>query len=188
MKKKDRRSLYTENIIKETVLRLMQTKSINKITVSEVCKISEINRGTFYLHYRDCFDVLEQLQDAYCDKVIDFLEKNKESSHLDIILNLHEINQANKDDYLIFTRTDLPMRSFKKLTDYGKKRIIDEICSNSSLTVEQAEWVAHYMISASIGMTQRYEFDKEHNAQREVVTQQFIMGGLKTIYENNSKS
>lgn len=186
MKKKDLRSIYTEKIIKETILEMLQTKPINKITVSSVCKVAEINRGTFYLHYRDCLDVLEQLQEEFCNKVIKFLEENKNSNHLDIILNLHQINESNTDDYLIFMRTDLPMRSFKKLTDYGKSLIVDEICSKSSLSREEADWIAHYMLSASIGMTQKFPFDSDNMLQRETLIQQFVEGGLAAIAKKES--
>lgn len=42
---------------------LLQEKPVSKITVKEVCGWAEINRGTFYKHYRDCFDLLEQIEE-----------------------------------------------------------------------------------------------------------------------------
>ena len=55
--KQDRRTRYTRQTIKETFLELLKQKNFTKITVTEICKISEINRGTFYLHYYDIHDV-----------------------------------------------------------------------------------------------------------------------------------
>ena len=49
-KKQDRRTRYTRQTIKDTFLELLKQKSFTKITVTEVCKNAEINRGTFYLH------------------------------------------------------------------------------------------------------------------------------------------
>ena len=59
--KQDRRTRYTRQTIKETFLELLKQKNFTKITVTELCKISEINRGTFYLHYYDIHDVLEDI-------------------------------------------------------------------------------------------------------------------------------
>ena len=59
--KQDRRTRYTRQTIKETFLELLKQKNFTKITVTEICKISEINRGTFYLHYYDIHDVLEDI-------------------------------------------------------------------------------------------------------------------------------
>ena len=56
MKKKiDRRTKYTLDVIKDTVLKLSEKKEINKITVTEICKIADINRATFYKYYRDIY-------------------------------------------------------------------------------------------------------------------------------------
>ena len=60
-RKQDRRTRYTRQTIKETFLELLKQKNFTKITVTEICKISEINRGTFYLHYYDIHDVLEDI-------------------------------------------------------------------------------------------------------------------------------
>ena len=57
----DRRTRYTRQIIKDSFLDLLKEKPFSKITVTELCRISEINRGTFYLHYYDIDDVLDDL-------------------------------------------------------------------------------------------------------------------------------
>lgn len=65
MKKEDRRVRYTKQIIKETLLEIMKEKPVSRITVSEICKKADINRGTFYLHYNDPADVLREIEDDF---------------------------------------------------------------------------------------------------------------------------
>ena len=60
-RKEDRRTKYTRQAIKDTFLKLLEKKSYPKITVTEICKLAEINRGTFYLHYYDMDDVLDDI-------------------------------------------------------------------------------------------------------------------------------
>ena len=43
----------------------MKVKNISSITVKELCEKSDINRGTFYLHYRDVFHMLEEIERSY---------------------------------------------------------------------------------------------------------------------------
>ena len=50
-RKQDCRTRCTRQTIKETFLELLKQKNFTKITVTEICKIYEINRGPFYLHY-----------------------------------------------------------------------------------------------------------------------------------------
>ena len=45
--KEDRRTRYTRQVIKEAFLKLLEEKEYPKITVTEICRLAEINRGTF---------------------------------------------------------------------------------------------------------------------------------------------
>lgn len=62
--KTDARVRYTQNIIRDTFLDLLKEKPIHKITIKEICEIAEINRGTFYKHYEDIYDLMQKLEDA----------------------------------------------------------------------------------------------------------------------------
>lgn len=62
MKKEDRRVRYTKLAIRESFLALLSEKPIEKISVTEICKRADINRGTFYSHYADPFDLKHQLE------------------------------------------------------------------------------------------------------------------------------
>lgn len=74
-KKTDRRTLYTQTVIKEALVELLRKKNIGKITVTEICKIAEINRATFYTHFHDPYDLLEHVEDEYSEKMINTLCK-----------------------------------------------------------------------------------------------------------------
>ena len=47
-KKTDRRVKYTKQAIRDSFLKLLSEKPIEKISVTEICREAEINRGTFY--------------------------------------------------------------------------------------------------------------------------------------------
>jgi len=49
---------YTKQLLAETIKELMKKKSIQKIRVSELCKICEIERSTFYFHFKDKYDLV----------------------------------------------------------------------------------------------------------------------------------
>lgn len=55
----DRRIRRTRAAIQTAFLKLIVEKDINKITVKELCELADINKSTFYLHYRDMFDLAE---------------------------------------------------------------------------------------------------------------------------------
>ncbi len=58
-----RRVQMTRRLIKEALIELMEDHEFSKITISEVCERADINRSTFYSHYRDTRDVLTDAED-----------------------------------------------------------------------------------------------------------------------------
>ena len=58
----DARVRYTKKMIRDTFLALLREKSVKQITVTELCRLAEINRATFYKYYRDVYDLLEQME------------------------------------------------------------------------------------------------------------------------------
>lgn len=60
-KKTDRRTLYTEMVIKDAMLELLAEKPYPSITVTDICRVAEISRGTLYLHYKNSAEILEEL-------------------------------------------------------------------------------------------------------------------------------
>lgn len=61
----DRRTRYTRDVIKSAFIELLENKPINKISVASICERAEINRGTFYIHYRDVYDLQEQVEEEF---------------------------------------------------------------------------------------------------------------------------
>lgn len=74
MEKISRRTQYTERVIREACLEMLQEMPPEKITVSELCRRADINRGTFYLHYRDSADLLETMGTELADELGSRLE------------------------------------------------------------------------------------------------------------------
>ena len=68
-KKIDRRVIYTKRAIRDSFIELQQQKPIEKISVTEICKSADINRGTFYSHYSDPYDLRKSLEQEFVDAI-----------------------------------------------------------------------------------------------------------------------
>ncbi|WP_367295369.1 TetR/AcrR family transcriptional regulator [Levilactobacillus yonginensis] len=60
--KNNRRAQYTQGIIQQTVLSLLESKPINAISVTEVCAQADVNRTTFYRYYTDIYDCVASIE------------------------------------------------------------------------------------------------------------------------------
>lgn len=62
-RKTDRRTITTKTQIKDALLILLKSTSYNRISVSLLCKQAQITRPTFYLHYQNLNEVLDEILD-----------------------------------------------------------------------------------------------------------------------------
>lgn len=62
-KKVDRRVIKTRRQLKKGLAALMKQKSVNQITVKELVEEVDINRSTFYLHFKDIQDLLREIEE-----------------------------------------------------------------------------------------------------------------------------
>ena len=58
----DRRIVRTKLAIQAALVTLIKEKGFEALTVNDIAELANINRGTFYLHYKDKFDLLEQTE------------------------------------------------------------------------------------------------------------------------------
>ncbi len=87
----DRRTKYTKSVIRQALFDLLQEKPINKITVTDICKLADINRSTFYSHYEDVYALLASIQNELFENVVLTLNTD------DWFEELLELVDQNKD-------------------------------------------------------------------------------------------
>ena len=72
-----KRKTTTKSDLKVALTRLLKQKDFEAISVSDIAKEAGINRGTFYLHYVDKFDMIDQLIDEILQNIIFLLNKDQ---------------------------------------------------------------------------------------------------------------
>ena len=68
-----RRQQMTRLLFKTALIELMQLKPFHKITIKEICEQADPNRTTFYLHYNDQQQLLDDIIDELKEKTAEFI-------------------------------------------------------------------------------------------------------------------
>lgn len=113
LKKTDRRILRTRRMIMDAFTQLLEEKGFEAITVSDLTEKADINRGTFYQHYKDKYDLLEQSE----SEIFDGLEK--------IVINFW--NNANYDSQKVIKIDDLLPLTIKLYEFMGENFIFMKV-------------------------------------------------------------
>lgn len=73
----DNRSVRnTKRRLREGLLQLLEEKPINEISVKELTELVDVNRGTFYFHYQDIYDLLRDMEQDFFDNFDRTLSEN----------------------------------------------------------------------------------------------------------------
>ena len=62
-------------------VQLVQTKEINQISVTEICKKANINRSTFYANYLDVYDLADKITEQIENEVALLYQDEREKKN-----------------------------------------------------------------------------------------------------------
>ena len=80
MKKEDLRITKSKTALRQAVANLLTKKGFSLLTVKEICQEADVNRMTFYKHYADKYqlleDCLQQVRNEMYNKCLQSIEPN----------------------------------------------------------------------------------------------------------------
>lgn len=107
MNKNESKYFNTAKKMNDALITLLETKEYEYITIKEICRISNVNRSTFYLHYSNMNDLLEEtVKSLNLSFNSHFKSKGNESTIIskDNLEDLLLINDDNLIPYLNFIK------------------------------------------------------------------------------------
>ena len=95
MTKYTNKMAQTEATIREALLDLMEDQPLRTITVSQITAKCQMNRGTFYRHFLDKYDIVERGEQEILDQLIanrdDLFQMVEAEDQLPIFEHTHAI-------------------------------------------------------------------------------------------------
>ena len=178
----DRRTRYTQQTIKDSFLSLLKEKPFSKITVTEVCRMSEINRGTFYLHYYDIDDVLDSLLEDVITDTARVLDHVLCSEKIGCTFPFCQKVQEDTRLQVLFFDDVASSCLLEKLCKLSKEEFITHLMQNSLLTFEQAEAVLYFQMNGCLAINKRMLKNKCTNWKEiQQAVDHFIRAGLESF-------
>lgn len=138
-------------------LEILEAKTMDKITVKDICERSEINRNTFYYYFDNVQDVLcsvfemeEKLVLKEVGENDTFLEEYKKSAAIAInnkkaIFNIYESKSG-----------DILRNYFNAVTMSFVKRAVEKAANGYSISEENINYISHFYTNAICGTTMKW--------------------------------
>ncbi|MCD8366781.1 MAG: TetR/AcrR family transcriptional regulator [Clostridiales bacterium] len=147
----DARARYTRMVIREQFLALLKEKPAARITVKELCAACGINRATFYKHYRDIFDLMEQLEQQILQEQAALPESQHSHNLIDLYVQILTWLEAHGDDWLVLGSGNGDPSFYKELSRCCCERAYPWLARQQSKLRESEQRMLYAFISQGTG-------------------------------------
>ena len=141
----DRRIRKTEEQILQGTLRLLQHEKMEELTVTEICNEANVSRSTFYLHYLEQKDIVDQIYNDGAVTLTNILDNFDFSSNtLDaekLIEDIFEIVEMYKDYFAVLLTTGYHSDFRRRL----KKILEDKILNDNAYRFRNLQEFSYYV-------------------------------------------
>jgi AcrR family transcriptional regulator len=183
-KKMDRRVRKTRMQLRAGLTQLMREKPIKDITVRELAQLVDINRCTFYLHYRDIYDMVEQVERevfAEFESLVDAHPAQElQEKPISLLRDLFEFFAANADLSAAFLGGNGDMAFFNKLIAMIRDRVVESWVQQNRKDPEQFDYYFSFLASGFMGVIREWfaRDMRETPAQMAAMTEQLALYGM----------
>lgn len=172
-KKIDLRVKRTNKLITQAFIKLLGSKTFDKITINDISDEAMINRVTFYSHFKDKFDLFERVIDKFLGDFADVLDTENlvEENAINVkkiegaLTKFYEFVNENPDLAKIFiTHSNKEILSKRMLMILSERysEIFDSLdVRNEDLKIP-TDFVVSYITSIFIGTVNWWIEQKNH--------------------------
>lgn len=160
--KNDHRTRVTKMLIRKAFTGLLRQKPIQSITIKELCTAAGINRGTFYAHYTDIYDLLEKME---ADMLQDFeaameplLAKDSEQvTSLQITTGIFQCLKANADLCTVTLGPNGDKAFAARLIRLGREKYMESyVRLFTGVTPKQLEYYYAFVSAGCMGLLEKW--------------------------------
>lgn len=153
----DRRVRRTKARLRQAMTQLMLEKDLSSITVRELTDLADVNRGTFYTHYKDICDMIEQVENEIFSELEDLLDLHtSEIVQRDIAAVLQEVFRfvgRNQNLCRVFLTRQSADRFFQRLNQLIYRKCLDEWKELYHTADREApRYVLEFVVSGTVGL------------------------------------
>lgn len=149
----DARVRYTKMVIQQSFATLLRERPLNKVTVKGICELAQINRATFYKHYADAYDLMDQMEEEALAKLQTTIRDSTGDGIQKTLVHILDKMHAEGDLYqALFSENGdpaFPMKAFRacyaELEGYSREEF-------PHLTEGQRAWAFAYVAQGSTGV------------------------------------
>jgi len=156
MNQESQRVTETKERIRNAFFDLYAEKKIDRISIKEITDRAELNRGTFYVYYKDIYDLLEKTEDELIAELIvklrELIPRIIREENINPFLPPLEFYQRYSKFLKILLGANGDPNFIHKIKTILKKTLRELLQKEQIPEAENMEYVMEFISSAMIGI------------------------------------
>ena len=158
-KSTDRRIRKTKRQLRAALTQLIAQKNVKDITVKELADAADINRGTFYIHYRDVYHLIEQTEQDILEEfealVQSYTENPQRRNSRQFLTNIFAFFADNSAICIALIGKNGDMQFLEQLKNAVKNRGFQEwLLTDSRIGQHDFDYCYAFIADGCIGLFQ----------------------------------
>ncbi len=192
MYKNDQRTRLTKMLIRKALTALLSQKPLQSISVKELCDQAGINRGTFYAHYTDIYNLLEHIE---AEMMADFQqalhplldEGNDDVTPLKITAGIFNCLKENADLCVVTLGPYGDKKFATQLLAVGRQKCL--ACYSKQFgdaSPKQIEYFYAFVSAGCIGLLEKWLSDGMTTSADEIaqVAESIMLNGIRFLNQS----
>jgi AcrR family transcriptional regulator len=181
----DLRTLRTRKKIRTALYQLVEAKGFSNISITDISVKAGINRGTFYLHYKDKYDLLEKIENEILEELARYITSADIQKPFPFILSLFEYLRENGLLIKAILGPNGDPLFSGKLKFFIEFNLFKQTLSkelNKEYALIPAEYFFAYLLSAYLGVVEKWlEGGMEQSSEEMamIITSMFFLGPFR---------
>lgn len=157
-KRENRRVRYTRLALRESLLAQLEKAPLNKITVTRVCEMADVNRSTFYLYYKDVYDLMEKIENKLYEDLMHLIGDNHAVlPGPDLLRRIYEVIYINRDLARVVFGKFGDKEFMKKVSNIYRDQALDDWKKVLGTTDEATlDYLYTFITYTNIGVVERW--------------------------------
>ena len=156
-KRPDRRVRRTRALLRQALTELLKTKDARSITVQELTDLADVNRGTFYAHYKDVYDMIDRMQEEMFQELgllMDQYDEEKLRGDLTPVLtDVFRFVEKNRDLLPLFLERQVTDHFFQGLNELIFRRCLSKWAGLYRMVDDSGSaYCLEFVVSGMVGL------------------------------------
>lgn len=168
--KREERKQRTKNLIKSSFIQLLKEKDLNRITITEISELADVNRKTFYYYFDSIAAILDSIEEDLVADLKIKMENSESHNWKEFFYGLNEVIESEFDFFEIIARESSLSFLKDECADVLTALLVNQLLVRTNRDSETNRIIVSFITNGIIGVYSTWLRTDSKSSIDEIIT------------------